>query len=190
MGKNTILNNIRKNKGPLVSLPEIPSFTDNPFYTDKHFSENIKKAGGVTVSAKEMDLENLIEKYYPKARNIISTYGDYKSSLDINDYSDPHRLKNIELAIIEGSFGISENGAIWVEEEGIICRVLPFITENLIIVLKENKLVANMHEAYEKLKGKKNSFGVFIAGPSKTADIEQSLVIGAHGAKSLYVYLS
>lgn len=35
----------------------------------------------------------------------------------------------------------------------------------------------------------KNDRGVFIAGPSKNADIEQSLVIGAHGARSLLVFL-
>jgi len=35
----------------------------------------------------------------------------------------------------------------------------------------------------------KEGFGIFIAGPSKTADIEQSLVIGAHGARSTTVYV-
>ena len=46
-----------------------------------------------------------------------------------------------------------------------------------------------MHQAYDKLSNLDSDFGVFIAGPSKTADIEQSLVIGAHGALSLTIFL-
>lgn len=45
-----------------------------------------------------------------------------------------------------------------------------------------------MHEAYKRLDISQIGFGVFLAGPSKTADIEQSLVIGAHGARSLVVF--
>jgi len=46
-----------------------------------------------------------------------------------------------------------------------------------------------MGEVYKKLNLGKTGFGVFISGPSKTADIEQSMVYGAHGAKEMYVIL-
>jgi L-lactate dehydrogenase complex protein LldG len=46
-----------------------------------------------------------------------------------------------------------------------------------------------MHEAYDAIGSSDYSYGTFIAGPSKTADIEQSLVLGAHGPKALVVFL-
>jgi L-lactate dehydrogenase complex protein LldG len=49
--------------------------------------------------------------------------------------------------------------------------------------------VPNLHQAAKEITLASGEFGVFIAGPSKTADIEQALVVGAHGACSLNVYL-
>ena len=47
-----------------------------------------------------------------------------------------------------------------------------------------------MHEAYQKVpKELTNEFRGFISGPSKTADIEQALVKGAHGARETVVLL-
>ncbi|MEN8121908.1 MAG: LUD domain-containing protein [Bacteroidota bacterium] len=189
MSKAEILKNIKKNKPQLVELPEIPDFsTEKGDYT-KLFSESLTKAGGELIKADDIDLQELIQEKYSGAQNIVSVYKGYDSSQNISDYSDPHQLQNIDLAVIKGDFGVAENGAIWVEENSLTHRVLPFITENLIIILDKDKLVENMHQAYKKIEGNKTGLGIFISGPSKTADIEQSLVIGAHGAKSLYVFI-
>ena len=68
-------------------------------------------------------------------------------------------------------------------------RVLPFITKHLVLVLNKENIVPFLHQAYQKLSSSETDFGVFVSGPSKTADIEQSLVIGAQGALSLTVFI-
>lgn len=100
-----------------------------------------------------------------------------------------HELKNIDYAVIPGDIGVAENGAIWVNNKNLGHRVTPFICENLILALPTNKIVPTLHQAAKEITLASGEFGVFIAGPSKTADIEQALVVGAHGACSLNVYL-
>ena len=102
---------------------------------------------------------------------------------------DAHSLEDVDLAIIPAHFGVAENGAMWVTESLVKYRVLPFITQQLAIVVNRKDIVYNMHQAYERIVGTNYDFGVFIAGPSKTADIEQSLVLGAHGPKGMTLYL-
>ncbi len=98
-------------------------------------------------------------------------------------------LYTIDIACIKGGIAVAENGTIWVTEKNMGNRMLPFSTEQLIIVIEAENIVNNMHEAYAAIYIQENGYGVFIAGPSKTADIEQSLVIGAHGPTDLIVFI-
>lgn len=98
-------------------------------------------------------------------------------------------LEKLERVYIKATLGVAENGAVWVYESQMQNRLLPFICQHLIIVIDKKDIVASMHDAYDKIDTAREGFGVFIAGPSKTADIEQSLVIGAHGARSATVYV-
>ena len=83
----------------------------------------------------------------------------------------------------------AENGAIWIPQE-VKYKALYFISERLVILIDRNKIVNTMYDAYRELDGQDYKFGTFISGPSKTADIEQALVMGAHGAREVLVILT
>lgn len=126
----------------------------------------------------------------PASAAMASTVPDLPGHVDLRAISDPHQLDGIHTAILRARFGVCENGAVWMDETELgPHRVLPFIAEHLFIVLNAADLVANMHQAYERLGKIGNGFGLFLAGPSKTADIEQCLVIGAHGARGATVFV-
>jgi L-lactate dehydrogenase complex protein LldG len=96
---------------------------------------------------------------------------------------------DVELAIIEARFAVAENGAVWLTEDVMGHRILPYIAQHLAVIVSENNILSTMHDAYETIGSEDYGFGGFIGGPSKTADIEQALVLGAHGPLSMTVYL-
>jgi len=98
-------------------------------------------------------------------------------------------LEDVDIAIARGDFAVAENGAVWVTDRDMTHRAILFITQHLVLVVPRDQVIDNMHQAYERLSFAGAGFGVFLSGPSKTADIEQSLVIGAHGPRSLTVFL-
>lgn len=99
------------------------------------------------------------------------------------------QLEKTDTAYMQGSIAVAENGAVWIYEKQMVNRLLPFICQHLVLVVDKKDIVPTMHHAYERINAGMEGFGVFIAGPSKTADIEQSLVIGAHGPKNCTVFI-
>jgi len=184
-----ILGKIRKNNVvPKIDLPEYDNFGityENKF---EQFSKMIQTVGGDAISTNEEKLDEKILSLYDDEKIIVSNVIESKlGNFVANDENDPHNLKHIDLAIVKGEFAVAENGAVWIKNNDNRHRSLYFIAQNIIIVVKKSDILNNMHEAYEKISFDDKGYGVFVSGPSKTADIEQSLVIGAHGPKSGYV---
>lgn len=111
-----------------------------------------------------------------------------RSDLDPAALSDPRELDGVDLAILPGELAVAENGAVWLDSSALPQRALFVVTQHLVLVVDSRNVVNDMHEAYASL-GPIRSHGVFISGPSKTADIEQALVIGAQGARTVTVLL-
>ena len=181
---------IRQNTKSTYGMPLIE--LDAIQYPNKleQFIEISKMVGGNAVLLKENeDINELIRSLYPNALKTASNLPDIQATLNPDSVERPQDLNGMDLAIIRGEFGVAENGAVWVVQN-VKERGLYFIAEYLVILLDKDLIVHHMHEAYGKVSLNDFGYGVFISGPSKTADIEQALVVGAHGAKGVTVILT
>ncbi len=187
--KEQILQNIKDNN--IVENASLPTYINFGIkFDDKYskFSTMLESVGGKALFIKKEELDETIKKLYKDEKQIVSNVEACSlGNFDSNNENDAHKLRDVDLAVVKGEFAIAENGAVWIKNKENRHRSLYFIAQNIVIVVDKNSILNNMHEAYELISFDESSYGVFVSGPSKTADIEQSLVIGAHGPKSGYV---
>lgn len=189
--RNSILQAIRAQHVPAAELPSLDQQWIR--YSDplRQFQTLVESVGGRVVRlATSAELPDALAQLpeFAAAVQIVSTIEGVSGTVDLESVDDPHQLESIDFAVLPGQFAVAENGAIWVTDERLKHRAIYFIVQHLALVLPASQIVHNMHEAYARLTIGTSSLGVFISGPSKTADIEQSLVIGAHGPRSLTVF--
>ncbi|HVJ04756.1 MAG TPA: LUD domain-containing protein [Candidatus Saccharimonadales bacterium] len=191
--RDTILASLRRASPPSSPRPEYPAAIAyaNP---EAQFAETFTFVGGTFVrvtSLIALDAELRKLELYAKARKIVSLVpGAGESTVDLSAMKQPHELEGVDLAILPGEFGVAENGAVWVPGSSLGPRRAIFvIAEHLVLVVPASQIVHTMQHAYDRIRFERPGFGLFISGPSKTADIEQSLVIGAHGARSCTLFL-
>ncbi len=187
--RETILKAVAMNKPELTELPDMDlSLTIQYPGLIEQFTGMVESAGGKAYyENSRQQLLNDLTEVKAEGKFMINLLEDSQaeefSNLKASD------LEALDTCYLRAELGVAENGAMWISELQMSNRLLPFICQHLVIVLNPMNLVNNMHDAYRQINASANGFGVFIAGPSKTADIEQNLVIGAHGARSLRVYL-
>lgn len=189
--KEDILNRIRKNirqKYDMPRLDDIQGIT----YPDPlaQFISMTETVGGKVVELQPgQDINQLVRELYPEAKEIASNLPEVTiATRNPDTCGSPQALNGTDVGIIRGVFGVAENACVWIPqamEEKAVC----FISENLVILLKNSEIVNNMHEAYRRIEMNDYGYGTFISGPSKTADIAQVLVMGAQAARSATVVL-
>ena len=189
--RDEILASIRKNT---LQKFDYPTWKVNAVqYPDlvKQFISISAAVGGEAVELPEgMDVNEYILKRYPNMNAIASNIPEITcATMNPDDVEVAQDLNGTDLAVVKGEIGVAENGCVWIPQT-VKHKIIYFIAERLVILLEKKNLVNNMAEAYAKIeKMPKYNFATFISGPSKTADIEQTLVKGAHGAMEALVIL-
>ena len=187
--RSNILKNIAASKpAPLPMPPVDPAAWTDYANPRQKFIDTLQGIGGIVIQFDNFEaLRAYIDNQVIAGElivNLVTGGSDnplFEGSLSM--------LETVQKVFLHTSTGVAENGAVWIPESQMGNRLLPFICQHLFVVLDAKNIVPTMHHAYLQTDVFEEGFGTFIAGPSKTADIEQSLVIGAHGARSMTVLL-
>lgn len=190
--RDKILQAVKANQPELQPLPDLAAVKLIRYGdTFDQFVTVLKSIGGTVVEIKHTDeIYQYVKNNFGSCQNFVTTLPEIAQLQMLNQHTDPHTLENIEVAVLGAQFGVAENGAVWLTDEDMKIRALPFICQHLSVLIHKKDIVNTMPDAYEKIADRQYGFGVFIAGPSKTADIEQSLVLGAHGPKTMTVFVA
>jgi len=195
MSREKILAAVKKNQFTHAPLPDLEILNSLTAATDNLVQQytTVASAGGSFVyEVKDLEaIKTILHKEFKPGVKIISGIqglDEYTYAGNVLQESS-HSFADAELTILQSNLGVAENGALWLTESQMNIRVLPFISQHLAVVISKDALVPTMAQAYAQIGNADYGYGAFISGPSKTADIEQSLVIGAHGPRSLSVFI-
>ena len=189
--REKILADVLKNQPAPLPLPGLAGFKGHAADLLKSYIDTFTGIGGKAVAVDGVEaVKTLIREQFDVSRRLVTTLPAFSDTYELySPDADPHTFEDVEVSVVKAHLAVAENGAVWLTEEVMGQRILPFICQHLVALVDASAIVATMHEAYEKIGRGEYGFGVFIGGPSKTADIEQALVMGAHGPISMTVFI-
>jgi L-lactate dehydrogenase complex protein LldG len=188
--REQILSGVRANiPRDRVEHPRIPVFGKAELDLKSTFEKHLQAAGGAAY-----DIENRAEaqakvaSLHPTAQVICSAVPEIPGTRRVETIRDPHELADVDVGVVRAQFGVAESGAVWLTQEDLIVNSLGFLSQHLVVLLDPEQIVADMHEAYARVRLDQTAYGCFMMGPSATGDIEATLVHGAQGARSLNLF--
>ena len=189
--REKILEAVLKNQPETTPLPDITVFKGDQGRVVQKYMEVFKTIGGSPHLVDDMDeIKLILRENFDFSKRIITTIPELTDVAEmLSTEVDPHSFEDVELAVIKAHFGVAENGAAWFTDDVMGQRIIPYICQHLAVIIHVVDIVPTLHEAYERIGFGEYGFGGFIGGPSKTADIEQALVLGAHGPLSMTVFI-
>ena len=195
---------LEKLKNSKVSLPEKPDFDEPVFYALKKspidaFKDNAEAINGkvyIFKSSNELTakLKDLLENISPE--KVCCTEPNIRKILKSGNiaFSNCEEIpENIEAGITGCECLVAQTGSVLVSSAQKGGRKLFIFPPIHIIIASKNQMVNSLEDAYQAISDKYSnnlpSQLLLITGPSRTADIEKTLTLGAHGPKELHILL-
>lgn len=100
-----------------------------------------------------------------------------------------NNLAKTDTAVVKADYAIADIGSIVIIYDETPSNIINFLPDCIFAIVSASNLVANQFELFEKIAPQKAKDMVFVTGPSRTADIEKILVLGAHGPRRLLVFM-
>ncbi|MBE7175678.1 MAG: lactate utilization protein [Mucilaginibacter polytrichastri] len=202
--KEQVLRKIRKallekHENPYPKLEEQPLYP--PLEQDPvvEFAEQFTTAAGQFVFCEDelQFIENLLILAEKKSWRKIYCWEDPLKELlnrfEYPFYETDKDFEKAEVGITLCEALVARNGNVLVSNANLAGRRLSIYPEVHIVLAYTSQMVVDIKDAFALIRTKYErripSMLSFITGPSRTADIEKTLVMGAHGPKELYVFL-
>jgi len=130
-----------------------------------------------------------IDAFFPEVGIATLELLEVPGTRRVEDVDDPHELDDVDVGVVRSPLGVAEAGAVWLTQGELVVSALGVLSQHLVVLLDPAAIVATMHDAYGRIDLAASPYGVFMAGPSATGDIEGVIIHGAQGARSLTVLL-
>jgi L-lactate dehydrogenase complex protein LldG len=174
----------------LTRLPEVPGAPDGNEPLLPYFRRQLEAMGGRSFAvADAAAAREKVAELFPDAKVVCSAVPEVPGTRRIEEVGDPHELNDVDVGVVRSLLGVAEAGAIWLTQTELVVNALGVLSQHLVVLLDPAAIVMTMHDAYGQIDLAASPYGVFLAGPSATGDIEGVIIHGAQGARSLTVLL-
>lgn len=146
---------------------------------------------GTNQSPKHIAAKHLISKH-PRLTQLLDKTALGLEEVDADNIHKASLFNACQSSVCYAETGIINRGALVIKASTYQPRSLTLVPPISLIIVEKSKLVASFEEALSSdyfAKEQLTSNTILISGPSKTADIQQTLAYGAHGPKHLIVFL-
>ena len=198
--KENILKKIRSAKDHANLWHHVSEPKTNDFFTKSEldivntFKQSLEKINGKLLIANDsFELENIINQTFSK-QDIICTDSNLQKMLKQQEISFSKSIDTTKnpMGFIACEFLVARLGSVLTSSNLNSGRQLNIFPEHQVVFATKAQLVYDIKEALEGVSKKYPtlpSMISFATGPSRTADIEKTLILGAHGPKLLTIIL-